>query len=56
MYYATDDKDASAYRAGIMLLDEKDPSHVLYRSPLSVLNPEHWYENSGHKWGIIYPC
>ena len=56
VYYATDDKDASAYRVGIMLLDQKDPSHVLYRSPLSVLNPEFWYENAGHKHGIVYPC
>ena len=56
VYYATDDKDASSYRVGIMLLDLKDPSHVLYRSPLSVLDPEFWYENAGHKAGIVYPC
>ena len=39
-----------------MLLDEKDPSRVLYRTPLSILAPEHWYENNGHKFGVVYPC
>jgi predicted GH43/DUF377 family glycosyl hydrolase len=44
------------YKIGAMLLDLKDPTKVLARSKKAILEPEEWYENHGHKWGVVYPC
>jgi beta-1,2-mannobiose phosphorylase / 1,2-beta-oligomannan phosphorylase len=44
------------YKIGAMLLDLKDPTKVLARSKSPILEPEAWYENSGFKSGVVYPC
>ncbi|NTU72937.1 hypothetical protein HGB07_02050 [Candidatus Roizmanbacteria bacterium] len=56
IYYAVDDKDASKYKIGAMLLDLKDPTKVLHRSNSPVLEPDMHYENNGFKAGVAYPC
>lgn len=56
IYYGVDDKDASKYHIGAMLLDLKDPTKVLYRSDEPMLGPTEDYENNGFKPGITYPC
>ena len=56
IYYGVDDKDASKYHIGAMLLDLKDPARVLYRSDEPILGPTEEYENNGFKPGIAYPC
>lgn len=56
IYQATDDKDASEYKVGAMLLDLEDPSKVLYRSQQPILLPREDYENYGFKAGVVYPC
>lgn len=56
IYYGVDDRDDRFYKMGAMLLDLEDPSKVLYRSSTPILEPEDWYENSGFKPGIVYPC
>jgi predicted GH43/DUF377 family glycosyl hydrolase len=56
IYQAVDDKDASEYKMGAMLLDLNDPSKVLYRSNSPVLEPREKYENNGFKAGVVYPC
>lgn len=56
LYYAVDNRDASRYKIGAMLLDLKNPTKVLYRTDQPVLEPVEWYENEGHKSGIAYPC
>lgn len=56
IYYGVDDRDDRQYKMGAMLLDLKDPSKVLYRSSTPILEPEDWYENSGFKPGVVYPC
>lgn len=56
IYYAVDDKDDSKYKTGAMLLDLNDPTKVLYRTDEPILEPVEWYENNGHKFGVIYPC
>jgi predicted GH43/DUF377 family glycosyl hydrolase len=56
IYQAVDDKDASQYKIGAMLLDLKDPSKVLYRSAEPILTPQETYENHGFKAGVVYPC
>jgi predicted GH43/DUF377 family glycosyl hydrolase len=38
-----------------MLLDLEDPTKVLHRSRVPILEPETDYENNGHKFGILYP-
>ena len=56
IYYGVDERDASKYKIGAMVLDKDDPSNVLYRSSRPILEPDEWYENEGHKAGIVYPC
>lgn len=56
IYQAVDDKDASEYKIGAMLLDLDDPTKVLYRSARPILEPREEYENYGFKAGVVYPC
>jgi predicted GH43/DUF377 family glycosyl hydrolase len=56
VYYAVDDKDDDKYKMGAMLLDLNDPVKVLYRTDEPMLTPDEWYENKGHKRGVLYPC
>ncbi len=56
IYYGVDDKDASKYHIGAMLLDLNDPTRVLHRSNRPILSPEEEYEVTGFKPGIAYPC
>lgn len=56
IYYGVDDRDDRQYKMGAMLLDLENPEKVLYRSSTPILEPEDWYENSGFKPGIVYPC
>jgi len=56
IYQAVDDKDASQYKVGAMLLDLKNPSKVLARSSQPIMEPKEHYENAGFKAGVIYPC
>jgi predicted GH43/DUF377 family glycosyl hydrolase len=56
IYYGVDDRHDKFYKMGAMLLDLEDPSLVLYRSSTPILEPLDWYENSGFKPGIVYPC
>lgn len=56
LYYGVDERDASQYKIGAMLLDLQNPARVIARSAHPVLEPVEWYENQGHKAGIAYPC
>ena len=56
IYYGVDDRDDRQYKMGAMLLDLEDPGKVLYRSSTPIIEPEDWYENSGFKPGVVYPC
>ncbi|MBU0978439.1 hypothetical protein KKF92_01275 [Patescibacteria group bacterium] len=56
IYQAVDDKDASEYKVGAMLLDINDPTKILYRSQQPVLLPREDYEKFGFKAGVVYPC
>src|SRR5581483_416849 len=56
IYQAVGNQDPGRYKIGAMLLDLADPTKVLYRSNEPVLVPEEWYENSGWKFGVVYPC
>lgn len=56
IYYGVDDRDASKYHIGAMLLDLKNPVKVLHRTDEPILQPTEEYENSGFKPGIAYPC
>lgn len=41
------------YRLGAMILDENDPTKILYRSPTPILTPDMHYENDW-KPGVVY--
>ncbi len=53
LYHAMDKNDPDKYKLGAMILDYKDPTKVLYRSPQPILSPEMHYENDG-KPGVVY--
>ncbi|MFA6432207.1 MAG: hypothetical protein WCV82_00055 [Candidatus Paceibacterota bacterium] len=56
LYHAVDSRDPKkvvGYKVGAMLLDLKDPTKILYRSPEPILSPDMHYENDG-KPGVVY--
>jgi predicted GH43/DUF377 family glycosyl hydrolase len=56
LYHALDHRDSRhviGYKVGAMILDLKDPTKVLYRSPEPILSPDMSYENDG-KPGVVY--
>ncbi len=55
LYHANDAREPHRYKLGALLLDLLNPSKVLARSPVPVLEPDAWYENHG-KPGIVYAC
>ena len=56
LYHAMDYRDCNRYKIGAMILDEKDPTQVLYRSRRPILEPDMPYENEGFKTGVVYSC
>ena len=56
LYHAMEAHDPNRYKLFAMILDLKDPTKILYRSKEAILSPDEWYENNGHKWGVIYSC
>ena len=56
LYHAMDSNDPNRYKLGAMILDEKNPTNILYRSATPVLEPDEYYENEGFKAGVIYSC
>jgi predicted GH43/DUF377 family glycosyl hydrolase len=56
LYHAMDRNDPDRYKLGALVLDFKDPTKILYRSPSPILEPDEYYENEGYKAGVIYSC
>ncbi|OGG13963.1 hypothetical protein A3D77_03540 [Candidatus Gottesmanbacteria bacterium RIFCSPHIGHO2_02_FULL_39_11] len=56
IYHAVDNKKDYQYHFGAMLLDRDNPAKVICRSSRPIISPTHWYENEGHKSGVVYPC
>jgi predicted GH43/DUF377 family glycosyl hydrolase len=56
LYHKMEQRDPDRYKLWAMLLDLKDPTKVLYKSPSAILEPDEWYENEGYKWGVVYSC
>ncbi len=46
----------AAYSLGALLLDAKDPSHVIARSREPILEPETAYERDGFFNGVVFTC
>ncbi|MFA6324946.1 MAG: hypothetical protein WCX46_01840 [Candidatus Paceibacterota bacterium] len=56
LYHAMEKADPNRYKLFAMILDLKDPTKILYKSKSAVLEPDVFYENEGHKKGVIYSC
>lgn len=56
LYHAMDERDPNRYKLGAMLLDQQDPSKIIYRCKSPILEPDEWYENDGWKSGVVYSC
>jgi len=54
LFYHAMDNDWSKYKVGVLLLDLKDPTKILYRAKEPILEPEEFYENNGYKGGVVY--
>jgi len=54
LYHGVDDHHV--YRTGALLLDLKDPLHILGRSPEPILEPEMDYEKEGLVPNVVFPC
>ncbi|MFH0755336.1 MAG: hypothetical protein V1910_01570 [bacterium] len=54
-YHATDLAEPEKYKMGAMLLDLKEPTKIIARSIIPILEPDMWYENDW-KPGIIFTC
>ena len=53
LYHAMDKNDPDKYKLGAMILDAKEPTHILYRSHEPILEPDMPYENDW-KPGVVY--
>jgi len=56
VYQSVGYQDPSRYKIGAMMLDRDNPSKVLYRTHMPIIEPEEHYENNGFKAGVVYPC
>lgn len=56
LYHSMDRNDPNRYKLGAMILDEKDPTQILYKSSGPILEPEEDYENNGIASGVVYSC
>jgi len=54
LYHALGKNDSDKYKVGAMLLDQNDPTKILYRSLKPILEPDMVYENEGFKSGVVY--
>ena len=55
-YHAMELHEGHRYKIWAMILDLKDPTKILFRSKKPILEPDVFYENEGHKAGVIYSC
>ncbi|MFM7088224.1 MAG: hypothetical protein ACKOW9_01680 [Candidatus Paceibacterota bacterium] len=55
IYHAIEKNEPEKYKIGLVLLDLKDPTKIIARSPEPLIKPDEWYENEG-KTGIVYCC
>lgn len=53
-YHAMDESDPGKYKVGVMILDLKNPTKIIYRAKKPVLEPEKEYEHGGFKGGVVY--
>ncbi|HEU5114804.1 MAG TPA: hypothetical protein VFT82_03490 [Candidatus Paceibacterota bacterium] len=55
LYHAVDKREPHKYKLGGLLLDPKNPTKIIARTPAPLLEPDMWYENDW-KPGIVYAC
>jgi predicted GH43/DUF377 family glycosyl hydrolase len=56
LYHKMEKHETHRYKLWAMILDEKDPTKILYNSEEPILEPDFWYENEGYKSGVVYSC
>ncbi len=56
IYHGIDKEDSSKYKLGAMILDYSDPTKITHISKEPILEPNSFYENNGHKRGVVYSC
>jgi len=56
LYHATDARQPHRYKLGALMLDLENPSRIIGRAPVPILEPDAHYENDGAKEGVVYAC
>ncbi len=54
-YHGVSEED-SMYRVGAVLLDLKNPTHIIGRTDHPLLEPEKAYEKNGQISNVVFPC
>lgn len=57
-YHGVDErkKDRAVYQTGVLLLHEKDPTKILYRSEAPIFTPEKEWEKAGYVRDVVFAC
>lgn len=55
LYHGVSEEDGF-YRIGAVLLDQKDPTHILGRTNHPIFEPEAYYEKKGEVPNVVFPC
>lgn len=53
-YHAMTNGEFNKYKVGALILDYKNPSKILLKSPFPILEPTEEYEWQGFKGGVVY--
>lgn len=55
LYHGVESGGLGCYRAGAMLLDSNNPTHIIGKTPSPILEPETEFETNGYYNGCVFP-
>jgi predicted GH43/DUF377 family glycosyl hydrolase len=55
IYHGLSEQDMK-YRLGAILLDLKNPDHIIAKLDYPILEPDEWYEDDGLRAGTVFAC
>ncbi len=54
LYHGVDDN--YSYKVGAAILDKEDPTHILFKTEMPILEPIEPYEKEGEVPNVVFPC
>ena len=55
LYHGVESGGLGYYRVGAMLLDSNNPTRIIGKTPLPILEPETEFETKGYYNGCVFP-